>query len=385
MKRSWMMVLILAGILPALWLAPQQARASGYAAQDISASAAGAGNAFTATADDPTAMHYNPAGIAWQPGFNLAFSGAMRFENLSVQQSAARGTPFNSRKPGSLAGVYGSWMPAGSDWGIGLSIDRPFTLNTGWGTAFGGTAKRTTIDTLHGGMNVVYALSSSLAVSLGGDLYSAQGDVDSTTTVFSGKDRASFGGNISVLWHPRPAWSVGAMLRSGSTIKLSGTATGAVSGNASVKVKLPDVARLGVMHVFNDKYRIELDTSWTRWSTQKNFNVQGTTAELNPMNLRDSFGVMTGLSWFWRENAAFRFGYAFDQAAAKDGGFNARIADSNAHRFSLGAGGDLFDVHLDLAYVYSFYPKRTISNASVFDGTYRNRRQSLALTVAKRF
>ncbi|MDQ6966912.1 MAG: outer membrane protein transport protein, partial [Mariprofundaceae bacterium] len=265
MKRSWMMLLIGAGMLPAGFFYAQQAQAAAMASLDLSAAAVGAGNAFTASADDPSAMHFNPAGLAWQPGFNAQFSGAARFENMSVQQTAARGTPFNTRKPGSLVGVYGGWMPADSNWGLGFSIDRPYVLNSGWGTAFGGAAQRTSFDALHGGLNAVYAVSSSLAVSLGGDLYSAKGDVNSTATTFHGKDRASFGGNVSVLWHPRPAWGVGAMLKSGSTIKLSGTAVGAVSGSASVKVKLPDVARIGVMHVINDKYRIEVDTSWTRW------------------------------------------------------------------------------------------------------------------------
>jgi len=385
MKRSWMMVLIAAGLLPAGLCNMQQAQAAAFASMDLSAAASGAGNAFTASADDPSAMHYNPAGIAWQQGFNLQFSGVMRFENMSVQQSAARGTPYNSLKPGSLAGVYGGWMPADSNWGLGFSFDRPYLLNTGWGGAFGGTAQRTRFDALHGGLNAVYAVSSSLAVSLGGDMYSAKGDVDSATTTFNGKDRASFGGNISVLWHPRPAWGIGAMLKSGSTIKLNGTAAGAVSGNADVKVKLPDVVRFGVMHVVADQYRIEVDTSWTRWSRQKNLDVQGATSELNALSLRDSFGVMTGLSWFWREDTTFRFGYAFDQGATKDGGFNARIVDSSTHRISLGAGADLFDVHLDLAYAYSFSPNRTINNASVFDGNYRNRRQSLALSVSKHF
>jgi len=113
--------------------------------------------------------------------------------------------------------------------------------------------------------------------------------------------------------------------------------------------------------------------------------VQGATTELNALSMSDSLGVMTGLSWFWRENSTFRFGYAFDQAATNDGGFNARIVDANTHRLSLGAGADLFAVHLDLAYVYSYSPKRTINNASVFDGTYRNRRQTLALSVIKSF
>ncbi|OIO70399.1 MAG: hypothetical protein AUJ58_03235 [Zetaproteobacteria bacterium CG1_02_55_237] len=385
MKRYWMLLLILAGVLPAGLISPERAQGAAFAALDMSAGAAGAGNAFTATADDPTAMHYNPAGLAWQPGVNLAFSGALRFENQSVQQTAARGTPYNDKKLANLAGLYGNWMPEGSNWGLGFAFDTPYALSTGWGTAFGGVAKSTSFDALHVGLDTVYAASSSLAVAVGGDWYLAKGEVSSTVTTFSGRDKAGFGGHISALWHPRPAWAIGAMLKSGATIKLSGTASGAVNGNASVKVKLPDVARIGAMHVFNDKLRIEVDTSWTRWSRQKNLDVVGSTAELNPLSLRDSFALMTGATWFWRENTTLRFGYAFDQAASKDGGFNARIADANMHRVSLGAGADMIGVHFDLAYVYSFAAKRTINNASAFDGTYRNRRQSLALSVGKHF
>ncbi len=385
MKRSWMLLLILAGVLPAGLLAPKHAHGAALAALDMSAAAAGVGNAFTATADDPTAMHYNPAGLAWQPGVNLAFSGALRFENQSVLQSAARGTPNNDQIISNLAGLYGSWMPAGSDWGLGFALDTPYALNTGWNTAFGGAAQTSTIDVLHMGLDAVYALNSSLAVAAGGDWYAAQGDINSATTTFTGQDNANFGGHVSVLWHPRPAWAIGAMLKSGAKMKLSGTARGAVAGDASVTLKLPDVVRIGAMHVFNDAVRLELDTSWTRWSTLKNLDVVGSTAERNPLNLGDSFGLMTGLTWFWRENTTLRFGYAFDQASTKDSGYNARVVDANTHRASFGVGGDMLGMHFDLAYVYAFSPARTITNGSIYDGKYRTRRQSLALSLIKSF
>ncbi len=385
MKRYWMLLLIMAGVLPAGLISPERAQGAAFAALDMSAAAAGAGNAFTATADDPTAMHYNPAGLAWQPGVNLAFSGALRFENQSVKQSAARGTPYNNQKLANLAGLYGNWMPADSSWGIGFAFDTPYALSSGWDTAFGGAAKSTSLDVLHTALDTVYAVNSSLAIAVGGDWYVAKGEVSSTTTTFKGKEKTGFGGHISALWHPRPAWAIGGMFISGATIKLNGTASGAVNGNASTKVKLPDVLRLGAMHVFDDKLRVEVDTSWTRWSRQKNLDVVGTTAELNPLSLRDSFGLMTGATWFWRENTVVRLGYAFDQAATKDGGYNARIVDANTHRVSLGGGADLLGAHFDLAYVYVFAANRSINNGTAFDGTYRNRRQSLALSISKHF
>ncbi|MDX8392867.1 MAG: outer membrane protein transport protein [Mariprofundaceae bacterium] len=380
MRRYLWILLMLGGLLPL-----PKADAAALAGLDMSASAAGAGNAFTATADDPSAMHYNPAGLAWQPGVNLAFSGALRSENQSAKQSAAQGTPFNNQNLANLSGLYGNWMPKGSKWGVGFALDLPYALNTGWGDAFGGAAKITTIDVLHTAVDAVYALDSSLAVAVGGDWYVAQGDINSATTTFNGTDNVTFGGHVSVLWHPRPAWSLGALLRSGATLNLSGTATGAVNGEANVNVPLPDVLRLGAMHVFSDAIRLEVDASWSRWSSLNDLDVVGATTERNTLNMADSFSLMTGLTWFWREKTVLRFGYAFDQAASKDTAFNARIVDANTHRISLGAGGEIAGLHLDLAYVYAYAPSRTISGSGVFDGQYRTRRQSLALSVAKHF
>ncbi len=380
MKRCFWILLILIGLLPA-----SRADAAALAGLDMSATAAGAGNAFTATADDPSAMHYNPAGLAWQPGVNFSFAGALRSEDQSVLQSATRGTPFNGQSLSNLSGLYGNWMPKDSAWGLGFALDLPYALNSSWGDAFDGTAQTTTIDVLHTAVDVVYALDSSLAVAVGADWYVAQGDINSTTTTFNGTDNATFGGHVSVLWRPRPAWSFGAMLQSGANINLSGTATGAVAGTAKVKVSLPDVLRVGVNHVFSDAVRFEVDASWTRWSSLSDLNVVGRTRELNTLNMSDSLSLMTGLTWFWRENTQFRFGYTFDQAATKDTAFNARIFDANTHRISLGAGAELFGVHLDMAYVYAYSPSRTISGSGVFDGKYRTRRQTLSLSVAKHF
>jgi len=161
-----------------------------------------------------------------------------------------------------------------------------------------------------------------------------------------------------------------------------------LNGDARVNVPLPDVLQFGVAHVFFDRLRLELDGSWTRWSTFDSLDVVGeggSGAVLNPLNLRDSFSAMLGLTWFWREDAEVRFGYAFDEAATHKAGFNARIVDANTHRFSLGAGADLMNMHVDAAYTYVYTPARSISGSAGFDGRYKLRRQVLSLALTKAF
>jgi len=383
MKRLLWMIMILTGIASV-----PEARAAALATLDHSASAAGVANAFVATADDPSAVRYNPAGIAWQPGLGVMFTGALRFEDQSAKLAPPGGAPANTQTPVNPGSIYTTWMPRDGDWGMGVGFDLPFSVNTGWGTAFGGAAQSTSLNVFHFSADAVYAISSSMAIAAGPDLYGGRIDVNSATTTFRGTDATAVGGHVAWMWHLRPAWSVGAVFRSGATLNLSGDAVGAITGSAETKVSLPAMAQFGIAHDFYDRYKLELNGSWTRWSTLTDLNVVGkgtAGAELNPLNLQDSFSAMVGLTWFWQEHTQFRFGYAFDQAATKDTGFNARITDANSHRLSLGAGAEVFGLHLDAAYSFIYSPTRTITGSAPFDGRYKQRLQTLAVSISKYF
>jgi len=382
MRRLLCTIMMLAWMMSAM-----NAKAAALASLDLATPAMGVGNAFVATADDPSAVHYNPAGIAWQPGIGVMFSGMLRFEDQSVQLTSATGTPFNTQSPTNLDSIYTTWMPLDGHWGLGVGLDLPFSANTGWGSAFNGKAQRTSLDTFHLSLDAVYALGSSMAIAAGPDWYVGRIDVDSSSTTFHGTESTAVGGHVAWMWRPRPTWSVGVMFRSGATLNLTGTAAGGLTGDAEVNVSLPDVFQFGVTHVFADSFRVEMDGSWTRWSTFDDLDVVNTagSVSLNPLDLRDSFSAMLGLTWFWREDAQFRFGYAFDEAATRDAGFNARIVDANSHRLSLGAGADVLNLHVDAAYTYVYSPTRTVSGSNGFDGRYKNRRQVLSISLAKYF
>jgi len=173
-------------------------------------------------------------------------------------------------------------------------------------------------------------------------------------------------------------------------MNLSGDAlgTGPVVGAAETNVSLPDVVQFGIAHDFYDKFKLEFDGSWTRWSTLDDLDVVstgGSGASLNTLNLSDSFSAMIGLTWFWQETTQFRFGYAFDQAATNDTGFNARVVDANSHRLSLGMGTDALGLHFDSAASYVYSPTRTISGSGVFNGRYKQRQIAFSLGVTKHF
>jgi len=349
-------------------LAVSAAQAAGFSNPNMSASGLGVSNAVVASADDVSAAAYNPAGIAWQDGIQAMLGIDMQYRNSSVKLGA--GVSSNSGGAGNPPHLYASWMPHDGSVGLSLAYNTPYELDNNWALAFPASAGTSKLKINRLSFDAIYAVNSTLAVSGGVDWYLSSINMIVPGQSFSDNDKAGFGGHLSTKWKPAPTWSVGAMVRLGSKIKFSNGAA------QSLTVNLPDEFTLGVAHDIADTVRIELDAEWSRWSKLKSLGNQA-------LSMRDSLTLMAGATWFWRENSQFRFGYAYDQEANKNTAFNPIVADQTGHKASLGAGGDMFGFHADLAYSYTFYPKRTVTG--IYAGTYRDRRHSLALSVSKRF
>jgi long-subunit fatty acid transport protein len=372
MKRFWILIL-------ALFAASSPVHASGFYQANQSAAAAGVANAFVATANDASAIMYNPSGLAWQDGTSIAAGVLLNYRNNSVKIPGGI-APNRSEEP-TVGQLYMGWMPHDGRLGFGFGFAPLYQVNNTWGSPFGVSPSGTTkISVDHASFDAFYAVSSTLAIGVGADWYLTRASLTQGAVTFKGKDYAGFGGHVSALWKPAPTWSVGAMLRSGSRVSLSGNV------NETLKIKLPDMLTLGVAHDFADVWRLEGDVSWSRWSTLKDLNVvtnAGTVSQANTLNLRDTLKAALGLTWTWRENTQFRFGYAYDQGANKSAGFNPVLSDQDGHQLSIGAGGALSGMHVDLAYSYTFFANKAATGA--YAGTYRDRRQAIMLSVSNRF
>jgi long-chain fatty acid transport protein len=372
-KRTWMMSTTALAML----VASVQAHASGFANSDLSASAAGVGNAFVATANDASAMAFNPAGIAWQDGVSLMAGGSLlRTRNSSLKSP----TGIVYSNTGTEQGVYQAYatvMPHTSNLGFGIAFLPAFNVNNDW-SSLGAGFGVTDLNIQRVSLDAVYAFSSNLALAVGGDWYFGKATLSQGTVRFDGRSNGdAFGGHASLMWRPWYGWSFGVMGRSGSKVKFSGN-----GGNLSVQ--LPDQVMVGVAHDFTDTIRLELDADWMRWSELKNLNViGGTAAQTNALNLRDTVSAMAGLTWAWRENAVVRIGYTFDGGASKSTGFNPALADQDGDRLSIGGGFDAFGFHTDVSYSYTFYPNMNVTGLA--SGTLRDRRQSLLVSVSKVF
>jgi len=220
-------------------------------------------------------------------------------------------------------------------------------------------------------------LSSTLAVAHGLDIYQSRIRMTQGAASFSGSDRASFGINVGVNWKPAPFWRAGMVLRTGTKAKVK-------QGVQTVNLNLPETLTLGVSHDVDDAFRLEGDVTYTHWSRLKNLNVQGGAIN-HALALKNTFSLKTGLTYYWLPNTTFRFGYAYEQASNTSTAIQPALMDQPGHRFSMGAGGDLMGVHIDLAYAYGFYAHQTVTAPAAFAGNYRHRTQTLAFSLSKKF
>jgi len=344
-------------------------QAAGFANNDFSASGVGVANAVVAGVADVTAASYNPAAIAWlDGGVYVEGDFASRGRNSSAKLPSGGIQPNDgSARNGSM--LHAAWMSHNSDIGISLAFTQPFESDTVW------SGDRTSIKLDRLSVDLIYALSSTLAVAHGIDVYRTTISMTQGSASFSGKDTASFGVNVGVNWKPAPLWKVGLMLRSGTKAKVS-------SGSQQVDLKLPEQITLGVSHDMANAFRLEADIAYERWSRIKSLDVTGSAIK-HATDLKDTLALKTGLTWYWLPDTTFRFGYAYEQGANRASAFQQAIADQSGHRLSLGAGGNAFGVHVDVAYAYTFHPKQSVTSPIVAE--YRDREQALMISLSKAF
>ena len=84
----WKIFLIL------LLLVPVSTFAGGFEFPDNGTAAMGRGGAFTAKADDPTALYYNPGGLAWLRGWKLLIDSNLAFKHVSFTRAPDNGVTY---------------------------------------------------------------------------------------------------------------------------------------------------------------------------------------------------------------------------------------------------------------------------------------------------
>jgi long-chain fatty acid transport protein len=343
--------------------------------------ASGMGNAFAAQADDPSALHYNPAGMTQLHGVQIMFGGLLSGGTTTFTNAA--GTSVTGDRRGNLAwpppahsyivaNLKDLGMTALGDLSAGVGLTVPFGSLTRWpeNGPFNSATTFNTLPLLDIKPTLAYQLTRDLSVGLGADIYTfsgliAEGHVElqsvPATGVKSelfGKDTAA-GFNASLLYTALrnadglPVANIGFVYRSQATLHLDGALliNGSKLSDAKATFVLPQVITGAIaiwpVRTVEREWKLELDVDYVGWKSVRNLDVHradGITIP-QPQNWRSTYAALIGTEYRWLKvesmpnwQVAARAGYTHQQTQMPDLTFNPGVPSADVHIVGGGVG-----------------------------------------------
>ena len=400
--------------------------ANGFRLADQDAFATARGEAFVATADNPSAIYYNPAGITQLEGNELrgGIYGIYLDPSFNPPSSAANSgnTYHSSDHLAAVPQVFYTYTPTNIPVSFGLGVYAPYGGSINWpdDTGFREVATQGKLTYLT--INPVVAVKLPLDFSIGGGLMVNYANMDLEQGLrpfpqppnffhFKG-DGWSVGYNLGLRWQPIDQISIGATFRSSAAVTLNGhtefeqfsAGIPDTSLPANANFAFPLTVVCGLSYRPTPKWNLEFDADYTDWSSFGTITIHqdGTT----PHGVAQSPSVILNWqeSWMYEFGATRYFdngwhasaGFVYNENSVPNAYYTPLAADLDRFFFSVGAGrkGKLFD--FDIAYQLGYGPAHTVTGSTPSslaggiagqsaDGTYDFVSHAVMLTVGMHF
>jgi long-chain fatty acid transport protein len=435
-------------ILVVLMFAATSAMAGGFRLPEAGAKAMGMGFAFTAQADDPSAIYFNPAGIIQLEGQNL---------KLGVTYVKQNGGTFTGITP--LTGGFSVtetqkdldfFIPnlfwtrqASPDFAYGVGIFSPFGLGQEYenrtASIFRNQITKVDLMTLVVNPTVAWRVNEVLTLAVGIDFMYGKAELAKTPVGIDPTagprnifeldlegDGTAWGYNFGVLVTPSKRWQFGAAYRSPFRLKIkdgdvdlanvySGsiqTPLGTFSPQApapigfggpsfhtegSTTINMPATLDLGVAYIL-DRLTLEVDASFTFWHSYRSLDIdlKDNRAFLpdssSPKNWNDVVGIYVGGEYRVTDPLALRLGFRYDPTPVPAETMGPELPDADKLYYCAGLGYKLSNWTVDLAYMYVDKKDRTVNNLRLegglpvgFDGTWTGDAHLVALDIGYKF
>jgi long-chain fatty acid transport protein len=407
---------VLAGLCSAI-----PAWAGGFDLPDQDAFVIGRGMAFVATADNPAAIYYNPAGITQLKGNNLRW-GIYAIDLEANYKPPAGGSYDNQNTLHAIPQAYYTYTPESFPLSFGLGVFAPFGLSQKWPqyTGFRTVAIEGSLNYYTANPVVAWKVTPTLSVGAGLTVNYAVLDMQQGLVWpalpndqfrYRGDGWAA-GYNLGVLWQPHEKISLGVTFRSATSFDLDGhtefynTApygpvpafpTQKIDANANDSIPLKVIS--GISFRPTPKWNFEFNADYTDWQCQDRLTIRQATP-FPPLLPKDiSVPLEWESSWYYEFGATRYFdngwlvsaGYIFNQNSVPDSHYSPLVTDLDRHFFSVGTGyrGKRFD--FDIAYQFGYGPTRTVSGSApsatgqTADGKYEFFSHAIAASVGLHF
>jgi long-chain fatty acid transport protein len=357
------------------------------------------GEAFTATADNPSAVYYNPAGITQLDGFSCRLStfGIYADDRFRVKGQEDTHTIDSFQV---VPNFFATYKPAQSRVAFGLGVYSPFGLGLKWpdDVPFRTVGRESKVAYLRVNPVMAIELFKGLSIAVGPTFNYSQVEkqtgivVPGDTFKYEGSG-TDYGFTAGILWQPLAQHAFGLSYYSATDIRFSGHSTIELPryqlremGHADLN--FPQFVRAGYSFRPTPQWNLEFDLDWTDWDSLNTpvLHNDKTGDVLMPFNWKSSLLYEVGVTRYFNNGLHVSAGYIYNQNSIPDSSFNPLVPDSGRHLFSAGLGGKFLDHYTwDLGYQLIYGPTRTIQIGSSVDGSYRLVAHGVCLSLGYHF
>jgi long-chain fatty acid transport protein len=405
---------------------------SGFLIPEQGAKASAMAGAFAATADDPSAIFYNPAGLAQQRDGMSILSGTtlINFTNEFTgdpnSEIAAGVSGKYNRHTFNIPNMY-AIMPIGHNLTVGFGAFAAFGLRTDWADPWAGRyiSKDADLKTMSFNPAIAWQTGDGRFAVGGGVEYRRARVIlnanrlapnpftgriaDVANTRLASDYGSGIGFNAGILFKPSEMFRFGASYRAPMDIDLEGDAeiTQIPTGNAqfdaiigaqlppdqriNTEFPFPSIASVGFAVSPNENWDVEIDVIRTGWSRFEalavNFETTPTASFVREQNWEDSNSYRLGVNHNATSEFDVRFGVLYDENPQPIEAVSPLLPDSDRLGASIGAGWHAGPFLVDGSLLVLHFKDRDTrgQNEEGFNGEYETDALLWSVNVGYRF
>jgi long-chain fatty acid transport protein len=419
--RGWKLL----SVLLVLLLTASTSFAAGFRLPEAGVKAMGMGFAFTAQADDPSAIYFNPAGLTQLQGQNIMvgvtyvrenggeFTGTTPLTGGATVSETQKSLDFF------IPNLYYTRTTSDGYIAYGVGIFAPFGLGQEYdnksASIFRNQVTKIDLMTVVVNPTIAFKINEILSVGVGIDWMYGKVELDRIPVVPAGApfggpgqfdaslegDGDTWGYNFGILLTPLKDFKIGFNYRSPFHLKIKdgdfktsnlvGTANPAIfpigETKASGTLELPATATLGVAFTL-DRLTLSADADWTFWSSYRELKITNATvptySSTSRKDWKDVCALRLGAEYRVTDPLALRAGFVYDPTPVPADTMGPELPDSTRMNYMVGVGYKIGRWTIDVAGMYIDKFDRTASNPQ-FSGTWTGDAWLAGLDIGYKF
>jgi len=409
--RGWKLL----SVLLVLLLTASTSFAAGFRLPEAGAKAMGMGFAFTAQADDPSAIYFNPAGLTQLKGQNVMLGVTYVRENggeftgiTPVDDTTAIKNETQKSLNFFIPNIYYTRTTNSGNVAYGVGFFTPFGLgqeyNNKDASIFRNQITKIDLQTIVVNPTIAFKINEIISIGAGIDYMYGKAKL-SKNAVFPAGNPApnlydltldgtgyAWGYNFGLLLKASPNLKFGFNYRSPFTLKVkdgdvairnidstvplaagptfASTFFGGRSSfdtKATATLSLPATAALGVSYTL-DRLTLNADADWTFWHSYRTLpiDIQNNNPILPDSNgakqWKDVCALRLGAEYRVTDPLALRAGFVYDPTPVPESTLGPELPDATRLNYMVGAGYKVGPWTIDGAFMYIDKFDRTVSN-----------------------